>query len=149
MKRWYTSPMHHGEQKKEHVLKVLLILIWILALIHMIAEYYYLYWIFRWFDMVTHFLGGVWLGVAGLWVWFYSGYIRKPSLPEKNIFLIALLSGVLIGIVWELFEYGVWQWSGSGLPANYYGDTVLDLCVDILGALMGAHLFTYLHKKCA
>lgn len=135
------------ERQKEIILKTLLILIWVLALVHMIAEYYHFYWIFRWFDIVTHFLGGVWVGLAGLWIWFYSGYIRTPSLPKKNVFLVAILAGLLVGLVWELFEYAVWVWSGDGLPLNYVGDTVLDVCVDVIGAGGGAFFFSRFVRK--
>jgi hypothetical protein len=131
-------------QQKENVLKTLLILIWVLTLIHMSAEYYYLYWIFRWFDIVTHFLGGVWVGLAGLWIWFYSGYVRAPSVPNTHAVLVALITGFVVGVLWEMYEYIVWQWSGFGLPINYYGDTLLDLCIDIIGAFGGYLFLQYL-----
>jgi hypothetical protein len=134
-------------KQKTQILKTLLILIWFLTLLHMVAEFYYLYWTFRWFDIVTHFLGGVWVGLGGLWLWFYSGYIRTPSLPNKHLYLIALFLGVIVGVAWEGFEYIVWIWSGTGLPVNYFGDTALDLCIDVVGALMGARLFSYVYKK--
>ncbi|KKS86003.1 MAG: hypothetical protein UV60_C0004G0080 [Parcubacteria group bacterium GW2011_GWA2_43_11] len=53
---------------QERILKLLFIVIWVLALVHMTAEYYYLYWTVRWFDILTHFLGGLWVGIAVVWV---------------------------------------------------------------------------------
>lgn len=132
------------ELYQEKILKTLLILIWSLALIHMTAEYYYLYWTIRWLDICTHFLGGVWVGVAGVWFWFFSGYMREPQSPEKHILPVALITGLVVGVVWELYEYVVWQLSGAGLPPNYIPDTSLDLVMDITGAFVGFFLVLYI-----
>ena len=53
---------------QEKMLKILFVLIWVLTFIHMVAEYYHLYYHLSWFDIVTHFLGGVWLGLAVVWL---------------------------------------------------------------------------------
>lgn len=135
------------EVLQEKILKVLFVLIWVLAFIHMLAEAYYLYWILNWFDIVTHFLGGLWLGISALWFWYLSGYIYKAHFPDKKAFYIALCAGITFGFFWEVYEYAVWQWSGAGLPNNYISDTIMDLFVDILGALMGYFTFSFLIKK--
>lgn len=103
----------------------------------MTAEFYYLYWIFRWFDIVTHFLGGVWVGIATVWFWHFSGYLNKMHMPDKRTVFVALLGGLLIGLVWEMYEYVIWIWTGEGLPLNYVADTRLDLVMDLLGSLAG------------
>jgi len=135
------------ERQKEHLLKVLFILIWVIALIHMAAENFYLYWTYRWFDIFTHFLGGMWVGLAGIWLWYFSGYIREMHLPSKRAVLVALGVGISIGIVWEVFEFVVWQLTGNGLPINYIPDTALDLVVDAIGALAGFGLFQFFRRK--
>ena len=108
-----------------------------LALIHMTAEYYYLYWTIRWFDIVTHFLGGLWVGIAVVWVWHFSGYVRKMYMPDRSTVFVALLGGLLVGLTWELYEYIVWMMTDAGLPPGYVGDTLLDLIMDITGAGVG------------
>ena len=125
------------ETLQERILKLLFILIWVLALIHMTAEYYHLYWTVRWFDIVTHFFGGVWVGIATIWLWNFSGYIRKAHLPTKRTVYVALLGGLVVGLVWELFEYVVWFFTWEGLPLNYIPDTLLDLVMDFAGSLVG------------
>jgi magnesium-transporting ATPase (P-type) len=122
---------------QERILKTLFVLIWVLALTHMSAEYYYLYWRLGWFDILTHFLGGLWLGIASIWLLYFSGYVRKPQIPGNGAFLTSLFAGLLIGIVWELYEYVVWQWSGLGIPINYIPDTTLDLLMDFIGSGAG------------
>lgn len=133
--------------KTDRLLILLFVLIWALAFIHIAAEYFYLYWQFRWFDMVTHYIGGVWVGLAALWLWYYSGYIRRSEGAAPRTLLVALVAGVSVGIVWELYEYVVWQLSGRGLPPNYLPDTALDVCMDILGAFSAYVLFTLLRRR--
>jgi hypothetical protein len=135
------------EHQKEELLKVLFILIWVIALTHMAAENFYLYWTFRWFDILTHFMGGIWVGLAGLWVWYYSGYIREVRRPTSRAILVALGAGFVIGILWELFELVVWILAGTGLPSNYGPDTLLDLIVDMAGALAGFGLWRFLARR--
>ena len=135
------------ELHQERILKVLFVLIWILAFTHMVAEKYYLYWLIDWFDILTHFLGGLWVGLAVLWVWYFSGYFRSIQMPDKRAVYIALGAGLLIGLLWEVFEFTVWHWSGEGLPPNYAPDTRLDVVVDTVGALFGYLLFKFLLRE--
>lgn len=131
----------------ERLLKTLFVLIWALALIHMTAEYFYLYWTFRWFDIFTHFLGGVWVGLATIWIWYFSEYLGKTRIPGKEVLLIAILGGLIVGCVWEGYEYVVWMWSGQGLPVNYVADSSLDLVMDVVGALFGFFIYSFIQKK--
>jgi len=132
---------------QERILKLLFIVIWVLALVHMTAEYYYLYWTVRWFDILTHFLGGLWVGIAVVWVWYFSGYVRKMYMPDKSTVFVALLGGLLVGLLWELYEYIVWIVTDAGLPFGYIGDTILDLIMDITGAGVGFLILQYFVLK--
>ncbi len=125
------------KETQERILKVLFVLIWALALIHMLAEHYHLYWTVRWFDLVTHFWGGVWIGLASIWVWYFSGYIQRARFPNGRVLALALLAGLVIGVVWEVYEFGVWKVVGRPFPENYIGDTQLDIVMDICGAYVG------------
>lgn len=128
---------------QERTLKLLFILIWLLALVHMSAEYYHLYFFFPWFDIVTHFLGGLWVGIATVWVWYFSGYLRKAHLPDRNSIYVALLGGLVVGIVWELYQYVIWMLTDVGIPLGYIGDTILDLVMDVVGAGVGSFILQY------
>lgn len=85
-----------------------------------------------------HLLGGVWLGLGVLWLRHHTQYMRKiyDSLPMHDV-AIALLGGLCVGLVWEAYEYIVWQYVGTGLPVGYVQDTVLDVVMDTIGALVG------------
>lgn len=101
-----------------------------LAVTNYLALEFYLYWLYLWFDMPMHFLGGL---TAAL------GYLALrdffPRLP-KTLFRISLtLSFVfLVAVAWELFE--VW----AGIPLHepdYILDTLMDLCLGLLGGAVG------------
>jgi len=129
---------------KEHaLLKLLFVLIWALAIAHMTAEYYHLYWTYRWLDIPMHFVGGVWVALAMVWFCFRSGYVRNVR-PLFSLFTAAVIGGLLIGLAWELYEFVVWQVSGSGLPYNYLQDTLMDLTMDLLGGFFAYTLLLLL-----
>ncbi len=110
----------------------------------MTAEYFHLYWIFKWFDIVTHFIGGLWVGLAGVWLWYFSGYFREMQMPDKKLLFVVLFSGITIGILWEFFEYIVWYFVGDGLPDNYIFDTTVDVFMDVIGSIVGFFVARYL-----
>lgn len=99
-----------------------------LAAIHVFGIAYYWYWEWRWLDIPTHFLGGVWAGLFILWA---------GALLSRRITLgqcVAL--GVLIGVVWEIFEFAI---GAVHLPMEAF-DTALDLLMDAAG-VGGAWIF--------
>ena len=77
-----------------------------------------------WWDIVLHFLGGLWIG---MWVIGLSR-IQKIKLDYKII--ISLVFAV--GFAWEVFEYflGI----GGSAFMSYRLDTAKDLLNDCLGA---------------
>ncbi len=119
----------------DRLLRTLFILIWVLVIANAVAEHWYLYWVYRWLDMPMHVLGGVWLGLAGLWLWYWSG-LRVARMSAVPAFVVALGAGVLAGVAWEGYEFVLWQLSGKGLPAHYLTDTFTDLSMDTLGAFL-------------
>ncbi len=133
----YTFSMRLDGDK---LLRALFVLIWVLVCIHIAAEYYYWYWTYRWFDVPMHILGGMWLGITGIWLVHYSGYLRG-RLRNLSYVVTALLTGIVAGSAWELYEYGVLHLSKSGIPVNYLMDTLLDLAMDTAGAFVGYVFF--------
>ncbi len=85
----------------------------------------YLTWVLWWYDILLHFLGGVWVGLAVCTA--FSFYERQPR-------FVHIIAGVLvIGVAWELFEVAV----GAPREANYAFDTSLDLVMDTIGSIAG------------
>ncbi|MEK7463847.1 MAG: hypothetical protein AAB610_01860 [Patescibacteria group bacterium] len=83
------------------------------------AQHWYLYYPF--FDLITHFLGGVGIALSVFYVF------KNP----KHIIAVAIVAG----IVWEIFEvyFDIMGWPISSKA--YKIDTAVDLFMDTLGAV--------------
>ena len=97
-----------------------------LAVLHIFALENDLYWKFQWFDLMTHFLGGIWAALFFYWV--DSAFGRASNL------LLVVGSALLLGMAWEVFELA----AGISNAPNYVSDTLIDLLMDILGVLSAA-----------
>lgn len=128
-------------QQGDTLLKTLFIFIWTIALMHIAAEQLYLYWTYRWLDIPMHFLGGAWVGLAALWLRYYSGHLRKKDGPATRPLLVALVGGLAFGFVWEAYEFLIWMIGGAGLPLNYVSDSLLDLVMDVCGAMFAYGIY--------
>ncbi len=126
------------------LLRTLFIYIWVLAIAHMFAQHLHLYWIYRWLDIPMHFLGGVWVGLAALWLWYYSGMGRRAGAVQRRPFLVALGGGVAFGFLWECSDFLVWSLIVGAFPENYALDSVLDIAMDAVGACAAYVIFRYL-----
>ncbi len=113
-----------------------------LVAVHTAGSLTNLYLNTSWFDMITHFLGGFWIGTCILW--FLPKYL--PDLPltkliHKNKVLGILISILIIVFLWELFEFAL-----VTIAKVNYGvrldlqpgilDTLTDIVLGVLGALL-------------
>ncbi len=97
----------------------------LVGVLHITGLYYYLQWYYWWYDLVLHFLGGLWVALAITWLWL--------ALSRKVRIVPILLAVLVVGGAWELFEYVI----GSLREGNYFFDTSLDMLMDALGGLCG------------
>lgn len=131
---------------RTRLLLPIVFLIWVIFGIHSIALMLHLYWVFPWFDILMHFLGGVWVGLFLLWFLYYSDYLSPTLLPKKTLASI-LLFGFLLGLLWEVFEIIVQSKTGVRFEGNWALDTAIDLGMDIFGTTLGTLLGSVLGKK--
>ena len=125
-------------------------IMWILLsigmVIHAIFTHFHLYWHIRWIDMPMHFLGGLWLGIAGIYV--YKKIFPQTFHTKNNlrILTIALSTALFVGGLWEIVELNF-----TSIPhiahINSVGDTLSDLFCDLLGACVGAVYFISRRQK--
>ena len=101
----------------------ILILASLLAFLQQVALAEYLYWRWWWFDILMHFLGGILVGGIGVVI---ANVLKTPVLPTLLVTL------VVIGIGWEVFEYAFGLYDGGWDLV----DTSIDLIMDTLGALL-------------
>lgn len=94
-----------------------------------------------WYSFASHFfIAGILFSyfVVEFWIWFdrESFYRSKPFLR----FLGILAGNALGGIFWEIFEYwysqGAAAAAAAGNGAWFYSDTIWDLQMNFLGALI-------------
>lgn len=85
-----------------------------------------------------HFLGGVVVGAVYLWVVRYE----LPAFFKKyETFFYVFAFSLLVGILWEIFEYYV----GIDREFSYAVrriDTVVDLIMDVSGATLSYMVFS-------
>ncbi|KKR78430.1 MAG: hypothetical protein UU24_C0037G0002 [Candidatus Nomurabacteria bacterium GW2011_GWA2_40_9] len=100
-----------------------------------VANKFYWYSSISYFDMIMHFLGGFWLALAFIWVY------NKEKLNSINI-LKVMLSVLLVGVAWEVFEVLVNQ----SLAKNLFDalDTLSDLFFDLFGGVTALY---YVSKR--
>ncbi len=112
----------------------------VLAASHITALSFALYFTYSWLDIVMHLLGGfvVALGIGIL------PYIRIHLPPVWNSLSGYLILVLLVGVLWESFELwaGIWRF----IDPDFFLDTVLDLCMDICGGVLGYICTTTLQK---
>lgn len=104
----------------------------ILAGLHLLAVNYFLYWRFPWFDLLTHFIGGVWIAVFIAWI---------SMLRNKIPYLVgSLLAVFAFGVLWELFEVQnlIIDVETGAL------DSVKDIAIALLGGAIGAYFARFL-----
>lgn len=97
----------------------------VLAVAHILALELYLYWHYPWFDLVTHFLGGV--TIALLWQWFCL-VCDSGQVIGKDI-LVTLGVVLVVAVGWEVFELAI----GRPVLEDFWTDTILDLVLGLGG----------------
>lgn len=115
---------------KEKIYKVSLWLVIGIFFLNALAMKYHWYFSLWWYDMPMHFLGGVFIGFLALVIF--------PKKPVLNAFLCVLI----IGILWEVFEFSLDTFITYN-PHNYL-DTLSDIAFDLAGGLSA--VFYYLKR---
>lgn len=112
-----------------------------------VQGYYLRFW---WWDLVLHAGSGVLLGILG----FLLVYVLNEKedveldLHPKFIAFFAFMFAMGMGAIWEIFEFSMDQMFGMNMQKSGLVDTMWDLIVDGLGALLIAALgWGYLRTK--
>jgi VanZ family protein len=115
----------------------------IIAVILLIAHLYGLdgyYFIYDWYDIPMHIVGGISLG--------FLAYQLSRSISSKRFSWKRILLGIIcIGLAWEVFEsvYGI---AGAEVGTfDYYVDSIKDLINDSVGAIIGIVIASFFYKN--
>ena len=115
------------------LLKKTFALLFLVGLVAVSADTFYLYWSFWWLDTLVHFFAGIAVAMAGVLVWDFH---YKTITGVFGTIVIAVTSAVMAGILWETFElYFDLSYPSDG--RYYYIDTISDLLMDTCGGFFG------------
>jgi uncharacterized membrane protein YjdF len=101
---------------------------------------------FWWWDLLLHTFSGIALGFIGL-ILIYIVYSQN-KIKSNYIFLavFAFCFALSIGAIWEIFEFGMDQMFGFNMQKSGLVDTMSDLIVDSIGALLTS-IYAYFYFK--
>lgn len=120
--------------------RVLAAFILLIALANGAILYWHLYFHIWWLDIPMHLIGGLWVSLFVL-SWYYRTRHFDPKVPYPFfVFALAIAATMSIGLFWELFEFSVDEIVVT-FPTHSLFDTLLDLVMDFLGAVIGAGIF--------
>lgn len=98
-----------------------------------VHAYYAKYW---WWDIALHTSSGIALGFAGFLILYLLYYQGKIKARPIWIAVFAFCFALALGALWEIFEFAGDQLIGSSMQNSGLVDTMWDLIVDALGALL-------------
>ncbi|MGI3171547.1 hypothetical protein ACRARG_20560 [Pseudooceanicola sp. C21-150M6] len=107
-----------------------------------VFDFYNRYW---WWDILMHGGSAVGFGLIGFVLVFMMFQGDKYAAPPWAISFFAFCFAVAIGAIWEIFEFTMDQTFGTNMQKSGLMDTMGDLIVDCVGAVLGAGVgFAYL-----
>lgn len=93
---------------------------------------------FWWWDVLLHTSSGFIIGFVAFLILYIKVQQHKLQASPRLIGLLIFSVGLAFGAVWEIFEYGLALVFGGNLTAEGLRDTIWDLIVDGVGALVMA-----------
>lgn len=100
-----------------------------------VQGYYVRFW---WWDVVLHTSSGLLLGILGFLLVYVLNEKKEIQieLHPKFIALFAFMFAMGIGTCWEIFEFAMDRLFGMNMQKGSLDDTMWDLIVDGIGALI-------------
>ena len=106
----------------------------VVVALHWLASLQGFYWTVGWYDIMMHFLGGLWTFLFGMWA-----FSAHPKLSFYVTVKNMLLFVFVVGILWEAHE--LYFGFASFAHPDYWIDTPQDMFFDMLGAILGAGIY--------
>ena len=100
-----------------------------------VFDFYERFW---WWDILLHGTSAVGFGVIGFLFVLYLFEGDKYAAPPWALSMIAFCFALAMGVLWEIFEFGMDQMFGLNMQKSGLIDTMSDLIVDAVGAFIGA-----------
>lgn len=100
-----------------------------------VFDFYNRFW---WWDMVMHAGSAIGFGLIGFVLVFMMFQGDRYAAPPFAVAFFAFCFALAIGAIWEIFEFGMDQIFGLNMQKSGLMDTMADLIMDFIGALIGA-----------
>ncbi len=112
--------------------------------VNAVAVHLNLYYHLPWFDIPMHIIGGFWIALFGLITYYHSSLVERKDRTPFFVVVFALALTMCIGLLWELFEFGVDHGIASiALADNDLADTLGDFVNDMIGAVLATAFFLW------
>lgn len=116
------------------------LLISVIAIINAIADYEHLYFFIWWFDIPMHILGGFWIALFSLTLYYRAKFPKTKDTTALFVVVFAVAVTMIVGLCWELFEFSA-QTFIERADVHDLGDTLADLVNDFIGAVFATLIF--------
>ena len=100
-----------------------------------VFDFYNRFW---WWDLIMHGGSAIGFGLIGFVLVFMMFQGDRYAAPPFAVAFFAFCFALAIGAMWEIFEFGMDQIFGLNMQKSGLMDTMWDLIVDFVGALIGA-----------
>lgn len=131
--------------------KYVVVLFFLIAVLHILATVNLWYWVFPWFDIPMHFLGGFWTAMVFV---YFDRKFGFSVLEGKGFFVSLLLIvsfAALIGVLWEFFEFSysflIKFKNSSSIAQRGMADTLGDLFFDLIGGSVLAFITKFFYSN--
>ncbi len=100
-----------------------------------VFDFYERFW---WWDIAMHGTSAVAFGLIGFVFVFMMFQGDRFAAPHLQLSFLAFCFAMTIGTVWEIFEFAMDQIFGLNMQKSGLRDTMGDLIINAVGALVGA-----------
>ncbi|GLQ19915.1 hypothetical protein ACFFUB_04760 [Algimonas porphyrae] len=100
-----------------------------------VGDFYERFW---WWDVVMHTGSAIGFAMIGTVIMLIFVRGDRLTAPPLLLAVMAFSFAVSIGALWEIFEFGMDVLFGMNMQKSGLVDTMFDLIVDSIGALIGA-----------
>ena len=90
----------------------------------------------HWYDAFLHFISALAFGIIGFLLLFVYYVHNSLKLPKGLMLFFAFFFCLGVGSLWEIIEYGIDNTLGTNMQVGSLDDTMIDLIVDGLGAIV-------------
>lgn len=108
-----------------------------------VGRFYQRFW---WWDLLLHSISAMVLGVVGFLLVYVFYMTHRIRVAPVYVALFSFGFAVTLGTLWEIFEFAMDHLFGFGMQKSGLVDTMTDLMVDAIGALIAA-VFGYQYVK--